>query len=151
MIIVEPDNEKAGQSNINGMVPTTQLFYVGMPEPDLSHLSNRLGTTMRISEHDAPPAYEQVTRPQSQNVASSSAQPHEREGTIASSSFVRSFEPLVLHSRGKRLHEGFYTMLPPTDIIPHPFAQREVTTEDWKKYVLHFHRIPSVHSISIGF
>ncbi|THG95419.1 hypothetical protein EW145_g7963, partial [Phellinidium pouzarii] len=46
-----------------------------------------------------------------------------------------SFPPLVIHSKGKRLEEGFYNTLPPTDVEPHPFAQRNITKADWKKFL----------------
>lgn len=48
------------------------------------------------------------------------------------------FPPLVLHSKGKNLEEGFYLIAPPTDIQPHPFAQRDVNEADWTRYVLAF-------------
>lgn len=131
MIIVESDIEKANLA----AQPTTQLFFARMPEPDVSNLSSQLGNGLRLSEQDAPPAYDLVSGPRTQNVGGSSMQ---REGMVASGSSARVFESLILHSRGKRLHEGFYLMLPPTDVVPHPFAQREVTNEDWKKCVACF-------------
>ena len=117
MIIVDSENEKANASI--GVQPPTQLFFAQMPEPDVSNLSNQMGSTLRISEGDAPPAYDQVANSRPQNGGSSS---YQRDGMMASGSSAQAFEPLVTHSRGKRLHEGFYSMLPPTDIVPHPFG-----------------------------
>ncbi|KLO12159.1 hypothetical protein SCHPADRAFT_998331 [Schizopora paradoxa] len=130
MIIVDTENEKANATV--GVQPPTQLFFARMPEPDVSNLSNQMGSTLRISEQDAPPAYDQVANSQPQNAGSSSTQ---RESMLPSGSSVQAFEPLVTHSRGKRLHEGFYSMLPPTDIVPHPFLQRSISTEDWKRFL----------------
>ena len=48
------------------------------------------------------------------------------------------FPPLVLHSKGNKLEEGFYLIPPPTDVQPHPFAQRDVNEMDWTKYVFNY-------------
>ena len=44
-----------------------------------------------------------------------------------------AFEPLVMHSKSKKLEDGFFAMLPPTDVQPHPFSERDVNESDWKK------------------
>ena len=58
-------------------------------------------------------------------------------GASTSSSIRPSykFSPLVLHSRSKKLEDGFYLVPPHTDMQPHPFSQRDVREADWIKYV----------------
>ncbi|EJD05614.1 uncharacterized protein FOMMEDRAFT_17884 [Fomitiporia mediterranea MF3/22] len=46
-----------------------------------------------------------------------------------------TFPPLVMHSRSKKLEDGFYAMLPPTDVQPHPFSQRDIRESDWTKFL----------------
>lgn len=44
-----------------------------------------------------------------------------------------TFEPLILHSKSKKLEDGFFAVPPHTDINPHPFVQRDVQEADWKR------------------
>ncbi|KLO06244.1 hypothetical protein SCHPADRAFT_695110 [Schizopora paradoxa] len=46
-----------------------------------------------------------------------------------------AFPPMIVHSRGQRLGDGFFAQLPPTDLDPHPFIVRSVHEVDWKKFL----------------
>ena len=44
-----------------------------------------------------------------------------------------AFAPLILHSKSKKLEDGFFSVPPPTDVNPHPFVQRDVQETDWTR------------------
>lgn len=72
-------------------------------------------------DHQTP--FERPIPPQLQNL---------RRGGGSRSS-IQTFGPLVLHSKTKKLEDGFFTVLPPTDVSPHPFGLRDVQEMDWKQ------------------
>lgn len=134
----------------------SQVFYANMPSPVLAPAQTGVeGMMARVSlTGDAPPAYEEVHNDvlasstdhaparvgdEKSRIPEDDAENHGSGSSAArnSTGYATRFTPLVLHSKGGTLQEGFHRMLPPTDVSPHPFVSRDVKEGEWTEYVLH--------------
>ena len=140
--------------------PPVSVFYATVPHPTMTNIINEEDAPPAYddgSNYIATPDTNEKSRPAGPDLARNRSigadhdtspgvlgdypfafkrpLPSHVTSRISENSATNSFQPLVHHSKTKRLEDGFYLIPPPTDAQLHPFTLRDVGEQDWVKLV----------------